>query len=33
MDFGNMAAGQHSWTVDENQTREIIKHDLELTEY
>ena len=30
MGFGNAAAGQHSWTVDEAQTREIIKHGLEL---
>ena len=30
MGFGNASAGQHSWTVDEAQTREIIKHGLEL---
>ena len=30
MGFGNAATGQHSWTVDENQTREIIKRGLEL---
>ncbi len=30
MGFGNAATGQHSWTVDEAQTREIIKHGLEL---
>ncbi len=30
MGFGNPATGQHSWTVDETQTREIIKHALEL---
>ncbi len=30
MGFGNPAAGQHSWTVDETQTREIIKHALDL---
>ncbi len=30
MGFGNAAAGQHSWTVDEKLTREIIKHGLEL---
>lgn len=30
MGFGNAATGQHSWTVDETQTREIIKHGLEL---
>ena len=30
MGFGNAATGQHSWTVDEEQSREIIKHGLEL---
>ena len=30
MGFGNAATGQHSWTIDETQTREIIKHSLEL---
>ena len=30
MGFGNAATGQHSWTVDETQTREIIRHGLEL---
>lgn len=30
MGFGNASSGQHSWTVDEAQTREIIKHGLEL---
>ena len=30
MGFGNAATGQHSWTVDEAQTREIIKHGLNL---
>ena len=30
MGFGNAASGQHSWTVDEEQTRTIIKHALEL---
>ena len=30
MGFGNAAAGQHSWTVDEAQTREIIRHGLDL---
>ena len=30
MGFGDAAAGQHSWTVDESRTREIIKHGLEL---
>ena len=29
MGFGNAATGQHSWTIDETQTREIIKHGLE----
>ena len=29
MGFGNSATGQHSWTVDETQTREIIRHGLE----
>lgn len=30
MGFGNSATGQHSWTVDEAQTREIVKHGLDL---
>ncbi len=30
MGFGNPATGQHSWTIDEAQTREIIKHALDL---
>ncbi len=30
MGFGNAASGQHSWTLDENSSREIIKHGLEL---
>lgn len=30
MGFGNAAAGQHSWTIDEEQSRAIIKHGLEL---
>ena len=30
MGFGNAAAGQHSWTLDEAATREIIKHGLEM---
>ncbi len=30
MGFGNPATGQHSWTVDETQTREIIRHALDL---
>ena len=29
MGFGNAATGQHSWTVDETATREIVKHALE----
>ncbi len=29
MGFGNAATGQHSWTVDEDQTRDIIRHGLE----
>ncbi|WP_244436486.1 aldo/keto reductase [Bacteroides timonensis] len=29
MGFGNAATGQHSWTVDEVQTREIIRRALE----
>jgi len=29
MGFGNATTGQHSWTVDESQTREIIKYGLE----
>lgn len=29
MGFGNAATGQHSWTVDEDKSREIIKHALE----
>ncbi|MBO6204133.1 MAG: aldo/keto reductase, partial [Selenomonas sp.] len=29
MGFGNAATGQHSWTVDEDATREIIKHALD----
>ena len=28
MGFGNAATGQHSWTVDEKATREIIQHAL-----
>ena len=28
MGFGSAASGQHSWTVDETQTRKIIKHAL-----
>ena len=30
MGFGNPSTGQHSWTVDEAQSREIIKRGLEL---
>ena len=30
MGFGNATTGQHSWTVDEGQTRKIIRHGLEL---
>ena len=30
MGFGNSATGQHSWTLDEEHSREIIKHALEL---
>lgn len=30
MGFGNAQTGQHSWTVDEDATRDIIKHGLEL---
>ena len=30
MGFGNAATGQHSWTVDEAQTREIIRHGLDV---
>jgi len=30
MGFGNAEAGQHSWTVDEETSRGIIKHGLEL---
>ncbi len=30
MGFGNAQTGQHTWTVDEEQSREIIKHALEL---
>ena len=29
MGFGNAATGQHSWTLDEAKTREIIQHGLE----
>lgn len=30
MGFGNARTGQHSWTIDEEQTRSIIKRSLEL---
>ena len=30
MGFGNAVTGQHSWTVDETATREIVKHALDL---
>ena len=30
MGFGEAATGQHSWTLDEEHSREIIKHGLEL---
>lgn len=30
MGFGNAATGQHKWTLDEEQSRKIIKHSLEL---
>lgn len=30
MGFGNAESGQHTWTIDETQTRKIIKHGLEL---
>lgn len=30
MGFGDASNGQHSWTVDEEHTREIVKHALEL---
>lgn len=30
MGFGNAATGQHSWTVNEAQTRGIIRHGLEM---
>ncbi len=30
MGFGNAATGQHSWTLDEESSREIIKHALDL---
>ena len=30
MGFGDPGRGQHSWTIDEEQSREIIKHGLDL---
>ena len=30
MGFGNASTGQHSWTVDEESTRKIIKHGLDM---
>ena len=30
MGFGDAANGQHSWTVDEEHSREIIRRGLEL---
>ena len=30
MGFGDAGRGQHSWTIDEEHTREIIKRGLEL---
>ena len=30
MGFGDAANGQHSWTLDEEQSRKIIRHGLEL---
>lgn len=30
MGFGNAATGQHSWTISEAETREIIKHGLDM---
>ena len=33
MGFGDPGRGQHSWTVDEEHSREIIKRDLELGVY
>ena len=31
MGFGDPSRGQHSWTIDEEHTREIIKRGLELS--
>ncbi|HBB20597.1 MAG TPA: aldo/keto reductase, partial [Ruminococcus sp.] len=30
MGFGDPGQGQHSWTLDEERSREIIKHGLDL---
>ncbi len=30
MGFGDAGSGQHSWTLDEEHSREIIRHGLEL---
>lgn len=30
MGFGNAQTGQHSWTIDEEETRKIIKSALDL---
>ncbi len=30
MGFGDAAKGQHSWTIDEEHSREIIKRGLDL---
>ena len=30
MGFGDAKNGQHSWTIDEKKTREIVKHALDL---
>ena len=30
MGFGDSTKGQHSWTIDEGHTREIIKRGLDL---
>ena len=30
MGFGNAATGQHSWTISESETREIVKHGLDM---
>ncbi len=30
MGFGNAATGRHSWTLGESETREIIRHGLDM---